>query len=77
MPSSEQSLAWRESLFEPPPKIRDLKVTLTPIALLNPSLSSARTRSKKHVDQIAKSIETFGWTNPILIDENNRVRAVR
>ncbi|OYX48792.1 MAG: DNA methylase N-4 [Alphaproteobacteria bacterium 32-64-14] len=62
-------------MSELPPKIRDLEVTLTPIALLKPSLSSARTHSKKQIGQIAKSIETFGWTNPILTDEDNRVMA--
>lgn len=56
-------------------KIRDLEVTLTPAAWLKPSSSRARTHSKKQIEQIAKSIETFGWTNPILTDEDNRVMA--
>jgi DNA modification methylase len=75
MSSSEQSLAWRESLSEPPRKIRDLEVALTPVASLKPGPSKARTHSKKQITQIAKSIETFGWTNPILTDEENRVLA--
>lgn len=62
-------------MSEPPPKIRDLEVTLTPIGSLKSNLSSARTHSKKQIGQIAKSIETFGWTNPILTDEDNRVMA--
>lgn len=36
---------------------------------------NARTHSKKQVRQIADSIRTFGFTNPILIDEQNRIVA--
>jgi DNA modification methylase len=63
------------SVSEPPAKIRDLEVMMTPIAWLKPGPSRARTHSKKQIDQIAKSIETFGWTNPILTDQDNRVLA--
>ncbi len=58
-----------------PIKIRDLEVQLIAIGKLKPSPSKARTHSKKQITQIAKSIETFGWTNPILTDEENRVLA--
>lgn len=36
---------------------------------------NARTHSPEQVSQIAKSIETFGFNNPILIDENNQIIA--
>ena len=33
---------------------------------------NARTHSKKQIRQIAASIERFGFTNPVLIDEADR-----
>ena len=36
---------------------------------------NARTHSKKQVRQIAESIETFGFTNPVLIDERRTILA--
>ena len=36
---------------------------------------SARTHSDKQIQQIANSIETYGFTNPILIDQNNKILA--
>ena len=37
--------------------------------------SNSRTHSEEQIQQIAKSIKTFGFTNPILIDENNGIIA--
>lgn len=43
------------------------------------SLSEAPQNSRKHtesqIDQIAESIKVFGWTIPVLIDENNMIIA--
>lgn len=39
------------------------------------SKSNARTHSKKQISQITDSIRTFGWTQPILADENGNVIA--
>jgi ParB-like chromosome segregation protein Spo0J len=36
---------------------------------------NARTHSKKQLKQIATSIETFGFTNPVLIDRDNVILA--
>ena len=36
---------------------------------------NARTHSKKQVLQIADSIRTFGFTNPVLIDSENTILA--
>ena len=55
--------------------IRDLKVENTAIAWLKPDPQNARTHSKKQIAQVAASIQQFGWTNPILIDADNRVIA--
>ena len=42
---------------------------------LKPWPGNARTHSKKQVRQIADSIGTFGFTNPVLIDESNMILA--
>lgn len=42
---------------------------------LTPWARNARTHSKKQVRQIAESIETFGFTNPVLIDEGRTILA--
>ena len=47
---------------------------LAPGALL-PWTRNARTHSKKQIRQIADSIRTFGFTNPVLIDESNVILA--
>src|SRR6476469_3714473 len=36
---------------------------------------NARTHTKKQVDQIAQSIATFGFNNPILLDDSDRIIA--
>ncbi len=36
---------------------------------------NARTHDRRQIDQIAKSIRAFGFTNPILIDETDRIIA--
>lgn len=45
------------------------------ISDLKPWARNARTHSKKQVRQIADSIEAFGFTNPILIDERRTILA--
>jgi DNA modification methylase len=42
---------------------------------LKPYSSNARTHSKHQIHQIAESIRIFGFTNPILIDRENRIIA--
>lgn len=44
-------------------------------ASLRPWAKNARTHSKKQLRQIAKSIETFGFTNPVLIDQHGTILA--
>jgi DNA modification methylase len=40
-----------------------------PTCALKPYNGNARTHTKKQIDQIARSIKEFGWTNPILVDD--------
>lgn len=52
-----------------------LAVTYRPTESLSPYSRNARTHSEKQVAQIMASILEFGWTNPILIDEDGEVVA--
>ena len=51
------------------------RVELWPIEKLRPYERNPRTHSEAQVDQIAASMVEFGWTNPILIDENAGILA--
>jgi len=55
--------------------LRDLKIEKRSIASLKPYGRNPRTHSPKQIQQIAASIEKFGFTNPVLIDEDRRVIA--
>lgn len=46
-----------------------------PVAALKPFAKNARTHSKKQIRQIADSINRFGFTNPVLIDNENTILA--
>jgi DNA modification methylase len=50
-------------------------MTMTGLARLAPYKRNARIHSKKQIRQIASSIERFGFTNPILIDDNDMILA--
>jgi DNA modification methylase len=56
-------------------RIRDLKVALRSVTALKPYAGNARTHPKRQIRQIAESIKTFGWTNPILTDGDGVVIA--
>ena len=45
------------------------------VSALKPYEKNARTHSAEQVEQIARSIKEFGFTNPLLIDEQDRVIA--
>lgn len=53
----------------------DNRVVLTPVKDLRPYPRNARTHSKKQIRQIADSIDRFGFTNPVLIDDANMILA--
>jgi ParB-like chromosome segregation protein Spo0J len=57
------------------PKTLSLNVEYLPPSAIKPSLRNARTHSPKQISQIAASIEEFGFTNPVLIDEGNDIIA--
>jgi DNA modification methylase len=46
-----------------------------PLAQLKPYPRNARTHSKKQISAIARSIERFGFNNPVLIDADNQIIA--
>jgi 16S rRNA G966 N2-methylase RsmD len=52
-----------------------LTVEMLPTEALKPYAGNARTHSKKQIRQIAKSIEHFGFCNPVLIDNNRQIIA--
>nr|DAL67865.1 MAG TPA: ParB protein [Caudoviricetes sp.] len=54
---------------------KHLNVVSLPLSVLIGYEKNARTHSVEQVDQIVASIQEYGWTNPILIDENNVVIA--
>ena len=51
------------------PTRRDLSVIYRPIADLKPDPRNARTHPKRQVEQLCASIRSFGFTNPVLVDE--------
>lgn len=51
------------------------QILTVPITHLTPYQNNARTHSAKQIRQIARSIETFGFTNPVLTDGNNGIIA--
>ena len=54
---------------------RPLSIVYQTVDGLKPFVRNARTHSKARVQQIANSILTFGFTNPILTDETGEIIA--
>jgi ParB-like chromosome segregation protein Spo0J len=52
-----------------------MQVETLPIEVLRPYSKNARTHSKKQLRQIARSIERFGFCNPVLIDDERQIIA--
>jgi len=52
-----------------------LAVSYLPLTALAPAERNARTHSKEQIAQLVASISAFGWTNPILIDEDRAIIA--
>src|SRR3979409_2157056 len=52
-----------------------LVVTSRPGGDLIPDPGNARTHPKRQIDQLKKSIEAFGFTNPILADPEGHIIA--
>jgi DNA modification methylase len=51
------------------------KIISKKLAELKPYPNNARTHSNKQIKQIASSMDRFGFTNPVLIDENEMILA--
>lgn len=57
------------------PQINGLTVTYRQRPALKPHPQNPNTHSPKQIERIARSIRDFGWTNPIIIDEDDKVLA--
>jgi DNA modification methylase len=55
--------------------VAELKILNQHPAALRPRPTNPRTHSEKQLRQIADSIQTFGFTNPILVDRDNGIVA--
>jgi len=64
-PSPQDALAWAKDL--------KLNITYRAPSELKPAKRNARTHSKKQIQQIAASIQQFGFVNPILLDRDEGV----
>ena len=53
----------------------DPNIEMLPVGSLKPWKTNARTHSKKQVRQLADSIRTFGFTNPVLVDDAGSILA--
>jgi DNA modification methylase len=54
---------------------RSLAIEMIDLAALRPYPGNARRHSRTQIKQIAKSIETFGFTNPILVTDDLEILA--
>jgi len=52
-----------------------MKITQSKVADLVPYVNNSRNHSDEQVAQIVRSIQEFGWTNPILIDGDKGIIA--
>ncbi|MDR3739093.1 MAG: ParB N-terminal domain-containing protein, partial [Terracidiphilus sp.] len=52
-----------------------LKIQVRPIGEIIPFAGNARTHSAEQVAQVVKSIQEFGWTNPILVGADSVIIA--
>jgi DNA modification methylase len=55
--------------------MRPMVVETLSVSKLRPYTKNARTHSKKQISQIAESIERFGFTNPVLISDDDEIIA--
>ena len=52
-----------------------ITIELMAVARLRPYRGNARTHSKKQIQQIADSIKRFGFTNPVLVGDDDEIIA--
>jgi DNA modification methylase len=70
-----QAARGNDALTGPKRVSKQLSIAYRPIAELKAHPSNPRTHSNKQIRQIARSVEQFGFTNPILLDQQDRVLA--
>lgn len=56
-------------------QMQTMMIELIPVSKLRPYAKNARNHSKKQIRQIADSIKAFGFTNPVLIGDDNEIIA--
>jgi len=49
------------------------RATMEAVRKLRPNKRNARTHPKKQIKQLANVIRQFGWTYPIVVDENYEI----
>ena len=52
-----------------------MKIEQKKLDELNPDVNNSRVHNEEQIQQLANSIKEFGFTNPIIIDEDNSVLA--
>jgi DNA modification methylase len=62
-------------MLEDPRRHRKLAIAYQPTSELTPRSNNPRTHSKKQIAQISNAIRRFGFTNPVLVDDDNGVIA--
>jgi DNA modification methylase len=65
----------REQTMNKPIRSRSLEVEMIDLSSLRPYAKNARRHSRAQIKQIAKSIEAFGFTNPILVSDDLEILA--
>ena len=58
-----------------PRGVDERRLVLLHIRDLQPNPNNARTHSRQQVEEIARSIDKFGFNNPVLIDRDNHIIA--
>jgi ParB-like chromosome segregation protein Spo0J len=58
-----------------PIRHRSLAIEMIDLSALRPYAKNARRHSRAQINQIAKSIEAFGFTNPILVSDELEILA--
>jgi DNA modification methylase len=64
-----------EQVMNEPIRHRSLAIEMIDLSTLRPYRGNARCHSRAQIKQIAKSIETFGFTNPILVSDDLEILA--
>jgi ParB-like chromosome segregation protein Spo0J len=54
---------------------RSLAIEMIDLSTLRPYVKNARRHSRAQIKQIAKSVEAFGFTNPILVSDDLEILA--